>query len=120
MKRFQSLVSELECPSAPGGWQAHCENDFEAVVFARHPLLKALRQMLQRLGAAPARMSGSGSALFGIFDSRPALARAREVLYQSEVNLEEVNFVTRERYRAMWRCALAPYLDGKRWPPLGR
>jgi 4-diphosphocytidyl-2-C-methyl-D-erythritol kinase len=120
MKRFQSLVSELECPSAPGGWQAHCKNDFEAVVFARHPLLKALRHMLQRLGAGPARMSGSGSALFGIFDSRPALARAREVLYQSEVNLAEVNFVTRERYRAMWRRALAAYLDGKRWPPQGR
>lgn len=47
-------------------------NDFEPVVFARHPELEAARAALEAAGARIARMSGSGSTLFGIFDRRLA------------------------------------------------
>lgn len=43
-------------------------NDFEPVVEARHPELKKLREQLTSLGASVARLSGSGSTVFGIFD----------------------------------------------------
>jgi 4-diphosphocytidyl-2-C-methyl-D-erythritol kinase len=44
-------------------------NDFESVVFSRHPVLAEIRDALMERGAGLARMSGSGSAVFGIFDS---------------------------------------------------
>ena len=44
-------------------------NDFESVVFRRYPLIGALKERLQALGAQPALMSGSGSAVFGVFES---------------------------------------------------
>lgn len=45
-------------------------NDLEAVVFARHPEVQACVQRLAAAGARIARMSGSGSTAFGIFDRR--------------------------------------------------
>lgn len=44
-------------------------NDFESVVFRRYPLIAALKERLQALGAQPALMSGSGSAVYGVFES---------------------------------------------------
>lgn len=44
-------------------------NDFEEILFASHPRLARLRAGLEAAGGAPARLSGSGAALFGVFDS---------------------------------------------------
>lgn len=44
-------------------------NDFEPVLFPRHPELADLRDALARAGARPARLTGSGSAVFGIFET---------------------------------------------------
>src|SRR5206468_1998251 len=51
-------------------------NDFEDVVFREHPPLRALKQRLIKLGASPAMMSGSGSAIFGIFSAQAQATRA--------------------------------------------
>ena len=48
-------------------WRDCLVNDFEATVFAAHPELAALKQRLYDEGAVYASMSGSGSALFGLF-----------------------------------------------------
>lgn len=48
-------------------WKDCLVNDFEETVFAVHPELAALKQQLYASGAVYAAMSGSGSALFGIF-----------------------------------------------------
>lgn len=48
-------------------WRDCLVNDFEATVFAAHPALAALKQRLYDEGATYAAMSGSGSALFGLF-----------------------------------------------------
>lgn len=45
----------------------HAENDFEAVLFAKFPELDRLRQLLHATGAHIAMVSGSGSALFGVY-----------------------------------------------------
>lgn len=45
-------------------------NDLERAVFARHPQLRDMRSALHASGARMARMSGSGSTLFGLFADR--------------------------------------------------
>ncbi|MDR1257656.1 MAG: 4-(cytidine 5'-diphospho)-2-C-methyl-D-erythritol kinase [Tannerellaceae bacterium] len=50
-------------------WRGMIINDFEQSIFAIHPSLAGIRQRLYDAGAAYASMSGSGSAIFGLFDS---------------------------------------------------
>lgn len=52
-------------------WKDELVNDFEAPIFAMHPELAAIKQSLYDAGAVYAAMSGSGSALFGIFREHP-------------------------------------------------
>ncbi len=52
-------------------WRAELVNDFEAPVFASHPELAMIKEMLYDMGAVYASMSGSGAALFGIFRQEP-------------------------------------------------
>lgn len=52
-------------------WAAELVNDFEQSVFALHPELAAVKDHLYKMGATYAAMSGSGSALFGLFHERP-------------------------------------------------
>lgn len=51
-------------------WRHCIKNDFEATIFAVHPELAILKQKLYDDGAVYAAMSGSGSALFGIFHKK--------------------------------------------------
>lgn len=48
-------------------WKGLLANDFEATVFKAHPELAAIKDSLYESGAVYAAMSGSGSALFGIY-----------------------------------------------------
>lgn len=52
-------------------WKDELVNDFEAPIFAMNPELAAIKQSLYDAGAVYAAMSGSGSALFGIFREQP-------------------------------------------------
>lgn len=52
-------------------WKDCIKNDFEDSVFPLHAPLSIVKQALYDHGAIYASMSGSGSALFGIFDHRP-------------------------------------------------
>ncbi len=49
-------------------WRDTVRNDFEASVFPAHPELQTAKDTLYAHGALYASMSGSGSAMFGIFD----------------------------------------------------
>jgi 4-diphosphocytidyl-2-C-methyl-D-erythritol kinase len=56
------------------------QNDLQAPVAKRHPEIARLVRVLRRLGAESAAMSGSGSAVFGLFKKRPRALRAARVL----------------------------------------
>jgi 4-diphosphocytidyl-2-C-methyl-D-erythritol kinase len=55
-------------------------NDLEGPVIARHPMIGALKARLREQGALMAAMSGSGSAVFGVFKSGVIAKRAARVL----------------------------------------
>jgi 4-diphosphocytidyl-2-C-methyl-D-erythritol kinase len=79
-------------------------NDFEESVFKAHPRLAKLARNLSRLGARPARMTGSGSALFGIF---PTVAAAKAAAANFPAgSAYPVRFVPRQQYGRIWRRAL--------------
>lgn len=48
-------------------WRDELTNDFEQSVFTLHPEIGAIKDRLYDLGAVYAAMSGSGSAVFGLF-----------------------------------------------------
>ena len=52
-------------------WREALINDFEESVFALHPEIGDIKQKLYDMGATYAAMSGSGSALFGLFKKQP-------------------------------------------------
>lgn len=52
-------------------WRDTLINDFEESVFALHPEIGDIKQRLYDIGATYAAMSGSGSALFGLFKKQP-------------------------------------------------
>ena len=52
-------------------WHETLVNDFEESVFTLHPEIGAIKQHLYDMGATYAAMSGSGSALFGLFKEQP-------------------------------------------------
>jgi len=51
-------------------WKNKMVNDFEEPVFKKHPKISAIKQMLYEKGAIYASMSGSGSAVYGLFENK--------------------------------------------------
>ncbi|MFA7331575.1 MAG: 4-(cytidine 5'-diphospho)-2-C-methyl-D-erythritol kinase [Candidatus Delongbacteria bacterium] len=74
---FQGSHGFIPDPGDAAGWPG---NDFESVVFAAFPVLAGLKQILRKSGARYAAMSGSGSALYGLFDSVQSASRATQQL----------------------------------------
>lgn len=72
-------------------------NDFEPVVFEHYPVTAQLKQELLTLGAAYALMSGSGSSVFGLFETQEKAQRAAENFAASFfVHITEPNFLPEE------------------------
>lgn len=65
-KPQQSLRASLRLPVEE--WKNHVVNDFESSVFKKFPEIAAIKDRLYDLGALYASMSGSGSAVYGIFN----------------------------------------------------
>lgn len=81
-------------------------NDFEEAVFRLHPELGAQKRKLRRLGAKPALMTGSGSAIFGVF---PSVLEARNAASRFPPGTAHpVRFVPRRRFERLWRQSLGP------------
>lgn len=53
-------------------WKDSLVNDFEESVFSLHPEIGSIKEQLYNIGATYASMTGSGSALYGLFRESPA------------------------------------------------
>jgi 4-diphosphocytidyl-2-C-methyl-D-erythritol kinase len=74
------------------------ENDFEKVVFPQYPELHEVKSVLERSGARHASLSGSGSAIYGLFDSRVKAAVAANKLSQRGTQAVVTSTLTRRQY----------------------
>lgn len=59
---------KLKINQAVGNWKDNIFNDFEKNIFKSYPEIEKIKSFLYQQGALYAAMSGSGSAVFGIFD----------------------------------------------------
>jgi 4-diphosphocytidyl-2-C-methyl-D-erythritol kinase len=80
------------------------ENDFEKVVFPQYPELHEVKSVLERAGAQYASLSGSGSAIYGLFESREKAAAAAKKLIKDGIPAVVTNTLTRRQY---WKQLLA-------------
>lgn len=65
-------------------WKDLIINDFEKSIFLHHPKISSVKEALYKKGAIYAAMSGSGAAVFGIFNKKPdlqELEKANRVFY---------------------------------------
>jgi 4-diphosphocytidyl-2-C-methyl-D-erythritol kinase len=87
-QRFDTLpqpehaVASMVPPWSTGQWPtpACWVNDLERAVIPAYPQIGAIKQRLLHLGAEGALMSGSGSAVFGVFATPTAAQQAQEML----------------------------------------
>lgn len=78
----QPLETLLSQPIA--SWRTSVKNDFELPVFARHPEIAAIKDELYDHGALYAAMSGSGSAVYGLFEALPQTAWDKQYVIHTE------------------------------------
>jgi 4-diphosphocytidyl-2-C-methyl-D-erythritol kinase len=107
---FQAYVRAIGVARRAGPASALSGNDFETVVFRQHPQLPAILKRLLKAGAVGARMTGSGSSIFAIFESVAERARARRVLDEDRAfqgcRMMDAKLVSRRSYERMWRQSL--------------
>jgi 4-diphosphocytidyl-2-C-methyl-D-erythritol kinase len=74
------------------------ENDFEKVVFPLYPELRDIKGALERAGSRYASLSGSGSTLYGLFQSRADAAKAVSRLQKQGLNAVATSTLTHWKY----------------------
>lgn len=80
--------------------RAGIENDFERVVFPQYPDLREVKRVLEREGARYASLSGSGSAIYGLFATAEEAREAAERMRASGHAAAATNTLSREQYWA--------------------
>jgi len=91
--RWWDEWTETQTPTETG-------NDLQGPVAARHPGIARAVAHLRRLGATHAAMSGSGSAVFGLFDSERKARAAARTMSSRRVRVVVTETLTRKRYRS--------------------
>jgi len=116
---LEDLASKTVLPAKAGVNPLHAlvrtgiENDFEEVVFPQNPLFGEIKRVLAgpedpETAALYASLSGSGSALFGLYGSRQAARAAVARLDGMGIRSVLTETMPRERY---WRSLFAGISD---------
>jgi len=114
----QNKIFSFQLDSWGDPCAGEARNDFEPVAFEQESRLATLKRRLTRAGASPAMMTGSGSALFGLFPDRAPVTQALDRF--EDVKKFRISLVSRVRYRSMWWRALSPHIEQRVWPPRSR
>jgi 4-diphosphocytidyl-2-C-methyl-D-erythritol kinase len=95
-------------PPPPGwpAWASVLRNDLEGPVTRHHPTISRIRQSLVDAGAQVAAMSGSGSAVFGMFERAEAARRTAHDLARPGWAAVVTRTLSRREYAR--RLSLAP------------
>ena len=76
------------------------ENDFEQVVFPQYPALRDVKCALERTDAVYSSLSGSGSAVYGLFKTKAGAEKAAARLRKEGIPAQATVMLTRSQY---WR-----------------
>jgi 4-diphosphocytidyl-2-C-methyl-D-erythritol kinase len=103
------LAGPQESALVRTGISSWIQNDFERVVFPQHPSLAEIKRLLAATGtpeaALHASLSGSGSALFGLYLTRGDAQAAQERLTAAGVESQLTRTLPRSEY---WANMLVP------------
>lgn len=88
-------------------WAVNLRNDLEPAVARHHPTIGRIKQALLDAGAVFAAMSGSGSAVFGLFERLDAARRTAADLSRPGWTVVSTRTLTRAEYAARLRPVLA-------------
>jgi 4-diphosphocytidyl-2-C-methyl-D-erythritol kinase len=98
----EDLAGPVESALVRTGISSWVQNDFEQVVFPQHPSLAEIKRILAASGtpeaALHASLSGSGSALYGLYRTRGDAEAACERLRTAGVTSHLTRTLPRQRY----------------------
>ena len=69
--QYRENSMEVFCELPVQDWRKELKNDFEQTVFGLYPDILELKNRMYRNGAVYSAMSGSGSAVYGLFSGNP-------------------------------------------------
>lgn len=74
------------------------ENDFESVVFPKYPAIREVKRALEKSGARYVSLSGSGSAVYGLFADQTVAEKAAKSLNDNDIPAQATGTLTRGQY----------------------
>ncbi len=89
---FGSKEGGIICTESP---RLHYENDFEKVILPKFPGIKRAKEALLSAGAGTALLTGSGSAVFGVFEDQESAEKALTLAKETYVSSYIVHSVDR-------------------------
>lgn len=88
-------IRDVQRPESQRDYVSLVENDLERVVFALYPELDSIKKRLLKVGAIAAALTGSGSAIFGLFSDAGNFEQAAKAFPRSIQSC----FVAGDEYR---------------------
>jgi 4-diphosphocytidyl-2-C-methyl-D-erythritol kinase len=88
-------IRDVQRPESQRDYVSLVENDLERVVFALYPELDSIKKRLLKLGAIAAALTGSGSAVFGLFSDAAEFVKAGKAF----PNSIQTRFLKSNEYR---------------------
>jgi hypothetical protein len=104
------ICAAREPQYVPGPWPSRAAqmiNDLEVAIARHHPEIEHMKAALRRAGALAAVMSGSGSAVFGLFQKRLDATRAVNRLSGSGWQVVLTESLGRDEYARLSRPVAA-------------
>ena len=74
-------INSVICSKPVSDWEGLIKNDFETALLEKYSELSGLKKKLYKMGAEYASLTGSGSAMYGLFKDEPILEKDIEQKY---------------------------------------